>query len=110
MPAASTRLTIGGLVKLLLTTDREPFTLQPTLEELILVHYGLRSNGAWNIDSSTIIPVLDRTGAITWGRSNGAVIEWESSICRAAEQLAKKSIAAETAVTAAVVPSRPIGA
>jgi hypothetical protein len=107
MPAASTRLTIGGLVKLLLTTDREPLTLQPTLEELILVHYGLRSNGAWNIDSSTIIPVLDRTEAITWGRSNGAVIEWESSICRAAEQLAaKKSIAAQTAVTAAVVADK----
>jgi hypothetical protein len=50
MPPASTRLTIGGLVKLLLTTDREPLTLQPTLEELILVHYGLRSNGAWNIE------------------------------------------------------------
>jgi hypothetical protein len=78
MPAASTRLTIGELVKLVLTTDREPLTLQPTLDELILVHYGLRSNGAWNIDSSTIIAVLDRTGAITWGRCNGAVIEWES--------------------------------
>jgi hypothetical protein len=44
-----------------------------------------------------------------WGHylGEGAVIEWESSICRAAEQLAaKESFAAQTAVTAAVVADK----